>query len=183
YGLYLADAYGDREAVVLANEDVSRSRSGLSGPVNYVFGSAPQIRHLLFRSTYSDLSNLDRGETHAYGNSLAVFSADADTLIQLEVTTDGCHLPQNSWAITNQRRPFYRGRHVTIFNEISLAGRKHEFPARDIDLAAAELNGIQALFHRPYDVLRSALAGHHEGVGHSRQRNVIVALTPAVSGQ
>src|SRR5262245_19610162 len=142
YRLYFTHAYCDREAVVFANEDIGRSRSVLPCPVYYMFCSAPQIRHLLFRSTYSDLSNLDRGQANTYGNSLAVLPADADTLIQLEIAPHCRHLTQNGWAITNQCRPFHRRRHVTIFNEISLAGGKHEFAARNIDLTAAELNGI-----------------------------------------
>src|SRR5262249_3059461 len=134
-----AHAYPYGEAVIFTNQNVGRSRSVLCCPLNDVLRRSLQIRHSLFRSTDSNLSNLDGWEPNTNRNRLSVLPADSDALIQLQITPNGRHLTQNRRAIADQRCTFYRRGDVSIFDEIGFACGKYEFTARYIDLAAAEL--------------------------------------------
>ncbi len=63
---------------------------------------------------------------------------------------------------------------------VGLAGGKYELPGGDIDLAAAEIHGINAALHGSDDVLRSVWPGPHVGVGHPRERDVRERLAAAI---
>src|SRR5262245_41691835 len=109
--------------------------------------SSLQRRHLLFRTTNSDLFDLGCGKPNTNGYGLAVLATNSNPVIELQIVADSCDLTQHSWSIADQRRALHRRRNVTVFDEVGLAGRKNELTAGDIDLAATELDGVQTLFH------------------------------------
>ncbi len=74
-------------------------------------------------------------------------------------------------------------RHSSVLDQVGLGGGEDEFAVGDIDLAAAEVGGVQAFLHAGDDFLRIALAGEHVGVGHARHGDVREGLAPRVAGE
>src|SRR3546814_20743029 len=71
--------------------------------------------------------------------------------------------------LADQRRALDRGGHLAVLDQVGLRGREHELAAGDVDLAAAEIDGVEAALHRGDDLIRLAVAAQHVGVGHARQ--------------
>src|SRR6187399_928622 len=118
-----------------------QQRDGPHGPQH------PSGPSSFFSSADSDFTDLDRGQPHGYGNSLAFLPANAHALIQLQVIPNHCHFAKNHWAISNERRTFHRKSDPAIFDEIRFAGTEYKFSARDIHLSATKVDGIESLFH------------------------------------
>ena len=72
---------------------------------------------------------------------------------------------------------------MAVLDQVRFTRCKYEFAAGDVDLASAEVNGIETLVDRLDDVLGRRFSGHHKGVCHARHWNVVVTLAPAVAGQ
>src|SRR3712207_7502623 len=59
----------------------------------------------------------------------------------------------------------------TLFPYTTLfRSREYEFSRGDVDLPAAEVDGVDAALHRPHDLLRVVPARQHVGVRHARDR-------------
>src|SRR3546814_5055352 len=61
--------------------------------------------------------------------------------------------------LADQRRALDRGGHLAVLDQVGLRGREHELAAGDVDLAAAEIDGVEAALHRGDDLLRLAEIG------------------------
>src|SRR3546814_15700428 len=72
--------------------------------------------------------------------------------------------------LADQRRALDRGGHLAVLDQVGLRGREHELAAGDVDLAAAEIDGVEAALHRGDDPLRLAVAAPPVGVGYARHR-------------
>ena len=71
---------------------------------------------------------------------------------------------------------------LAVLDQVASDGGEDEIAVGDVHLAAAEVRAVEAAFHRAEDLLRVALAGEHEGVGHARHGDVLVAFSAAVAG-
>src|SRR6266446_3069695 len=137
----------------------------------------------LFRAADRDLANLDRRKTHADGNRLSILAADSDAVVQLEIISHCCYLSQHGRPVADQCCTLDWSCDPATLDEICLAGRKNEFAAGDVDLAAAKVYGVKTFFHGLDNVFRGRFPGHHECVRHAWHRNVVITLPAAVSGQ
>ena len=77
--------------------------------------------------------------------------------------------------------PFTGAPIAPVLDAVGLAGAEDELAARDVDLAAAEGDGVEPALDRAQDVLGILVAGQHEGVRHARHRQVRVALAAPVA--
>src|SRR5262249_51239331 len=68
-------------------------------------------------------------------------------------------------------------------DHVRLGCGKHEFAADDVDLAAAEIFGVQAALDRSNDLARILVAGEHVGVRHARHGDVRERFAPPVTGR
>ncbi|KAG1242028.1 hypothetical protein G6F68_016396 [Rhizopus microsporus] len=66
---------------------------------------------------------------------------------------------------------------------VGLGGREHILATGDVDLAAAEVDRVQALLHRADHFLRVMLAGTHVGVGHAWHGQVRERFAAPVAGR
>src|SRR5437899_28845 len=130
----------------------------------------------LFRAADRDLANLDRRKTHADGNRLSILAADSDAVVQLEIISHCCYLSQHGRPVADQCCTLDWSCDPATLNEICLAGRKNEFAAGDVDLAAAKVDGVKTFFHGLDNVFRGRFPGHHECVRHAWHRNVVITL-------
>ena len=96
---------------------------------------------------------------------------------------DHAHLLHRFRAAADERGALHRRGHLPVLDQIGLGGREHVLAAGDVDLAAAEVDRVQALLHRADHVGWIVLAGEHAGVGHARHHQVGERLPPAVAGR
>src|SRR5512144_1983409 len=94
---------------------------------------------------------------------------------------DHGHFGENVGTAADECRAFDRFRDLATFDQIGFAGGKHELSIRDVDLPSAERDRVEPFIHGFDDIFRLRLAGEHERIGHARQYDTLVALTPAVA--
>jgi hypothetical protein len=113
---------------------------------------------------------------------LAGLAAGADAGIECHVVADHGDFLQHFLARTDQRGALDRPADAAVFDLVGLRAGEDELAGDDVDLAAAEAGGVDALFHAAQDFLRIAVAVQHHRVGHARHGHVGEALAPAVAG-
>ena len=79
--------------------------------------------------------------------------------------------------------PFKRRADLAVLDLVGLGALEHVFARGDVDLAAAEIRGVDAVLHRGENLGGIALARQHVGVGHARHRHMGIALAAAVAGR
>ena len=80
---------------------------------------------------------------------------------------------QRVGAVADQRRALHRVLDLAVLDPERLAGREHELAAGDVDLAAAEVGGVEAASCMLATISSgSCVAAEHVGVGHARHRHV-----------
>src|SRR5690606_32971184 len=97
------------------------------------------------------LSNADR-------YALSGLSAHADAGIELHVVADHGHAVHRVWAVANQHGALDGLRHPAVLDHVGLGASEDELSAGDVDLTAAEGNGIDAVLHRGDDLFRRPVA-------------------------
>ena len=107
-------------------------------------------------------------------HALAVLAAGADAGIEREVVADHADAMQVGRAVADQHGAFHRRADLAVLDLVGLGALEHVFAGGDVDLAAAEAHGVEAVLHRGDDLLRIVLAGQHVGVGHARHRHMRV---------
>src|SRR5512146_2871482 len=126
--------------------------------------------------------DLEGRDADADGDGLAVFAAGAYAFVEFEIVADHAYARQNVGAVADQGRILHRRRNLAVLDEVRFGGREDEFAVGNVDLAAAEVHGVEAALHRAQDVLGRIFAAEHVGVRHARHGNVLVAFASAVAG-
>ena len=75
---------------------------------------------------------------------MAGFAAGADAFIQGEVVADHGNVLQSFGAVADQGCALDRAGDFAVFDEVGLGGGEDEFAVGDVDLAAAEVDGVEA---------------------------------------
>src|SRR5580692_9987953 len=114
-------------------------------------------------------------------DALAVLAASADAVIELEIVADHRHPVQVGRPVADQHGALDRRTDFAVLEPIGFRALEHVFARGDVDLAAAEIDGVDAVLHRGDDLARIAVAGQHVGVGHARHRHMGKAFAPAVA--
>src|ERR1700734_296286 len=135
------------------------------------------------RPTNGDAVDAQGGLADADGNPLAVLAAGADAVVELEIVADHRHPVQVGRAIADQHGALDRRADFAVLEPIGFGALEHVFARSDVDLAATEIDGIDAVLHRGDDLAWVAVAGQHVGVGHARHRHVGETFAPAVAGR
>ena len=119
----------------------------------------------------------------ADGHPLACFAAVADAGIKGHVVADGADLFQRGGTVTDQGGAFDGFTDYTVADAVSLGAGKHEFAVGDIDLAAAEAHGVDAVFEGGDDACGVIFSAQHIGVGHARHRDMGETFAAAIAGR
>src|SRR5262249_9498997 len=127
--------------------------------------------------------DLDRRNAHTHGHALPFLAARADAFVELEVVAHHADVLQRLGPVADQGGVAHRAPEPAVLDHVPLRCGEDEIAAGDIPLPAAEIAAVHALRHRADDLFGVAFAGEHEGVGHTRHRNVCVALAPSTTGR
>src|SRR6185295_8196502 len=144
---------------------------------------ASLIEKSFLGSTHGNLANLYRWQTHGNGHHLAFLPADSDALIELEIVPHHCDISQYSRTVSNQGCSLHRRGDLAIFDEVGFAGTEYKLTAGDIDLSATKSHGVESALHGPDNVFRCGFTGHHEGVCHAWNGDIVIPLPPSVPGE
>src|SRR5688572_11283922 len=117
----------------------------------------------------------------AYRHALTGLAAHADAVVELHVVADHRYPVHGVRAVADQHGALDRLGYLAVLDHVGLGAAEHEFSGRDVHLAAAERDGVDALLHRRDDLFRRLVAGGHVGVGHPRHRLVRIGFATAVA--
>src|SRR5580765_5582756 len=109
--------------------------------------SLPAIYNL-YRAAHRNAIQTQGRLADADRDALAFLAADADAGIELHVITDERNTVEYVRAVTDQGGALDRVGNPAVLDHISFAGGKHEFAIGDVNLTAAEIDGIQTVLHR-----------------------------------
>ena len=84
--------------------------------------------------------------THSDGDALAVFAAGADAFVQCQIIADHGDVFQGFRAVADEGSIADGGGDFSVFDEVGFGGGEDEFSAGDVDLASAEVDGVEAAF-------------------------------------
>src|SRR3546814_2832419 len=107
----------------------------------------------------------------------------ADAVVELHVVADHLHLGHHIGAVADEGGALHRRAHLAVLDEVGLGAGEHELDRGDVDLAADEVHGREALLHRDEDLLRMLFAPQTHGVGQERHGYVRIALAPPIAGR
>src|SRR5690606_28776676 len=116
-------------------------------------------------------------------NALARLAAHADTAIELHVVADHGNAVHRVRPVADQHGALDGPGHLAVLDHIGFDAAEHEFPARDVHLAAAEGDGVNALLHRGDDFLGRLATAEHVGVRHARHGLMRVGFPAPISGR
>src|ERR1019366_4149407 len=122
------------------------------------------------------------GHADTDGDGLPGLAAGANSFIQGEIISDHGDILQSFGAVADEGCALDRAGDFAVFDEVGLGGGEDELAVGDVDLSAAEVDGVEAAGDRLDDVLRHVGAVEHVGVGHARHGDVVVALAAAGAG-
>ena len=71
---------------------------------------------------------------------------------------------------------------LAVFDQVALGGGEDEVAAGDVHLPAAERGAVEPLGNAADDFRRIAFARQHEGIGHARHGDVLIAFAPSAAG-
>src|SRR3984957_10100263 len=84
----------------------------------------------------------------ADGDALAGLAAGADAVFELEIVADHRDAVQVSRPVADQHGALDRRADFAVLEPIGFGAFEHVFARSDVDLAAAEIDGIDAVLHR-----------------------------------
>src|SRR5258707_15483736 len=112
----------------------------------------------------------DRDALHAQGGladadryPLAILATSADAGIALEVIADHADPVEVGRAVADQHRALERLRQLAVLDLVGFRHLEHVLARGDVDLPAAEADGIDAVLDRGHDLAGIAFAGKHVG--------------------
>src|SRR6185437_5243903 len=135
------------------------------------------------RAADGDAVDAQRRLADADRHALAVLAAGADAAVECKVVADHRHAVQVGRSVADQHRALDRRPDLAVLDAIRLGTLEHVFARGDVDLAAAEMHGVDAVLDRGEDFAGIAIAGQHVGVGHARHRHVGETFAAAVAGR
>src|SRR6185312_2365781 len=95
-----------------------------------------------------DLVHAQRRLADADRHALAVLAAGADAGVEREVVADHRDAMQVGRAVADQHGALDRRGHLAVLDLVGPGALEHVFARRDVDLAAAEIHGVEAVLHR-----------------------------------
>src|SRR5262245_41985696 len=104
------------------------------------------------RSADGEAVDAQGGLTDADGHALSFLATHADALVEREVASHHAHAREHVRTVTDERGALDRTRHFAVLDEIGLARAEHELARRDVDLTAAEIDGIESFVDRLEDL-------------------------------
>src|SRR6202012_4362329 len=117
------------------------------------------------RSPRSRAGTSDRDALHPQGrladadrHALAVLATGADAGVEREVIADHGDAMQVGRSVADQHRALQRRADLAILDLVRFRALEHVFARGDVDLAAAEIGGIDAVLHRGQNFRRVVLA-------------------------
>src|ERR1044072_6797182 len=93
-------------------------------------------------------ADLERRLPHTDRNTLSILAADAHAAVEFQVVSHHRHPGERIRTVADERRTLDRIRELALLDLPCLRGREHELPARDVDLTAAEVGGVNAVADR-----------------------------------
>ena len=87
-------------------------------------------------------------------HGLPLLAACPDPFIQLQIMPYHGNPGENVRTAADQGRAFDRFGDLPVFDQVGFTGREDELPVGDVDLAAAERDGIQSLVDLLDDIFR-----------------------------
>src|SRR6266566_4359435 len=130
-----------------------------------------------------DAVDAQRWLADADRHALTVLAASADAVIELKIVADHRNAVQVGRPIADQHGAFDRRAKLAVLDPVSFGALKDVFARCDIDLAAAEIAGIDAVLDRGDDLGGFVRSRQHVSIGHARHRHMGKALAPAVPGR
>src|SRR6187431_890084 len=104
------------------------------------------IHHSLYpRSADRHLVHPEVRLADADRHALAGLAAHADAGVELHVVADHGDAVHGVGAVADQHGALDRLRHLAVLDHVGLGAAEHEFARGDIDLAAAEGDGVDAV--------------------------------------
>ena len=142
------------EGPVLHEEGIGGGGAPLLRPLQDI---GEEIEHALdLGAADGHLVDPDGGQSDADGHRLAVLAAGADTFVHLEVIADAAHPRERIGPVADERGALDRPGDLAVLDQVGLARREDELAARDVDLPAPEVDGVEASRHRAEDLRRSS---------------------------
>src|ERR1043166_130048 len=84
-------------------------------------------------------------------DALSVLAAHADARIELQVGTDERYAREGVRTVADERRALDRALDPAVLDPVGLGGGEHELATGDVDLASAEIHGVETALHRGND--------------------------------
>src|SRR6516162_9326902 len=136
-----------------------------SPPTAVARAFAARVR--LSGSAHRDAVHAQGRLPHTDGHPLAILAASANAAIEFEVVSDHADTVEVGRTVPDQHGALQRPAKLAAIDLVGLGDLKHVLARCDIDLAAAEIDGIDAVLDRGDDFTRCMLAGEHVSVGHA----------------
>src|SRR5215469_16887111 len=92
--------------------------------------------------------------THTHRDALAILATRPNPIIQLQIVADHGDTGQHVRSVADERGALQGRADAAVLDGIGLAGGEDELARGDVDLAAAEVDGVDAARHRTDDLLR-----------------------------
>src|SRR5712671_4491522 len=105
----------------------------------------------LTRAADRDALHAQRRLANADRHTLAVLAAGADAGVELEVVADHDDALEIGRPVADQHGALERRAELAVLDLVGLGDVEHVLARRDVDLAAAEIGGVEAVLHRGDD--------------------------------
>ena len=86
--------------------------------------------------------DFDGRNAHADRHGLSVFAAGADAFVEFQIVADHRDARQHVGTVADQRCAFDRRGNLAVFDQVRFRRGEDELAVRDVDLAAAEIHGV-----------------------------------------
>src|SRR5579863_6272945 len=121
-------------------------------PGNLRAGVAPRSSRSAAGAADGDAVDAQRRLADADRHALAVLAAGADAVIERQIVADHGDAVQVGRSVADQHGALDRRADFAVLDAIGLGALEHVFAGRDVDLAAAEISGVDAVLHRGDDL-------------------------------
>src|SRR5437762_9561681 len=108
------------------------------------------------RSSHGHPVDFDGRDAYPHRHALAFLAAHSDAFIEMQVVAHHADVLQRFRPVADETGVAHRARQLTTLDEITFRSRKDEVAAGNIHLPAAEIRAVEALRHRPDNLLRVA---------------------------
>src|SRR5271168_1311505 len=103
---------------------------------------------LLARAADGERVDAQRGLADSDRHRLAFLPASPHAGVELQIVADHADPLQDIGTVADQRSALDGRADLAVLDQVRLARREHEFAGGDVDLPAAEIDGIQTLLDR-----------------------------------